>query len=81
MKAEKNKRKQKKELAKCQKRREEKDFQENGCIPLEGTLSRTDGVVGSVRSSASLNHSGWGGANEGAPINQMMSHSRTIWML
>lgn len=42
----------KKELAKCQKRREEKDFQENGRIPLEGTLSRTDGVVGSARSSA-----------------------------
>ena len=71
----KNKRKQKKELAKCQKRRDEKDFRENGCIPLEGsgTLSRTGGAVGSVRSSASLNESGWGGPNEGTPINQISS--------
>ena len=71
----KNKRKQKKELAKCQKRMEEKDFRENGCIPLEGsgTLSRTGGAVGSVRSSASLNESGWGGPNEGTPINQISS--------
>lgn len=56
----KNKRKQKEELAKCQKLREEKDFQESGCMPLagSGTLLRTDGVVGSVGSSASINESG-----------------------
>ena len=58
----KNKRKQKEELAKCQKPREEKDFQESGCVLLAGSGAplRTDGVVGSVGSSASPNASGWG---------------------
>ena len=61
MKEEKNKRKQKKDLAKCQKRREEKGFQENGSMHLEGSgaLSRINGAVGFVRSTASLKERGW----------------------